>query len=188
MGKKLAEMTIKELWQLFPICLTEHQAGWHKQYEDEAQRLQKALAGMPMVRLSHIGSTAVPTIWAKPIVDMMLEVPFEKKLRDYADILVAHGYSWMSHDNMRISLNKGYTEEGFAQEVFHLHLRYKGDNDELYFRDYLLAHPDVAKAYEALKLTLGKIYKYNRNGYTEAKTEFIKQYTKLAKQEYKGRY
>lgn len=81
----------------------------------------------------------------------------------------------------RISFNKGYTEHGFAEKVFHLHLRYSGDNDELYFRDFLLEHPEVAKAYEDLKLSLWKKYEHDRDGYTNAKTEFVVRYTQLAK-------
>lgn len=55
-----------------------------------------------------------------------------------------------------ISLNKGYTENGFAEKVFHIHLRYIGNNNELYFRDYLNEYPKIAKEYEKLKLNLWK--------------------------------
>ncbi|MDE5867334.1 MAG: GrpB family protein, partial [Anaeroplasmataceae bacterium] len=79
------------------------------------------------------------------------------------------------------SLNKGYTENGFADKVFHLHLRLPNDQDELYFRDYLNAHKEVAKEYEELKIELWKKYEHNRDAYTNAKTEFVKKYTDLAK-------
>ena len=94
----------------------------------------------------------------------------------------------MSQSFNRISFNKGYTDNGFAEKVFHLHLRYTGDNDELYFRDYLIEHQDVARQYEELKLKLWKKYQYNRDEYTNAKTEFIKEYTQKAKKEYGKRY
>ena len=87
----------------------------------------------------------------------------------------------MSQSKKRLSFNKGYTENGFADRVFHLHLRYAGDNDELYFRDYLIEHPDVAKEYEKLKLELWKKYEHNRDAYTEAKTEFVRKYTEKAR-------
>ncbi len=77
--------------------------------------------------------------------------------------------------------NKGYTKYGFADKVFHLHVRSQGDWDELYFRDYLRAHKEVAIAYGQLKMELLKKYKNDRDGYTDAKTEFIKKYTALAK-------
>ena len=72
--------------------------------------------------------------------------------------------------------------------MFHLHLRHCGDNAELYFRDYLIEHPDAAKEYEKLKLSLWKEYEHNRDGYTNAKTEFIQAHTQRAKNLYKNRY
>jgi GrpB-like predicted nucleotidyltransferase (UPF0157 family) len=76
----------------------------------------------------------------------------------------------------------------FAEKVYHVHLRLVGDNDELYFRDYLNAHPQTAKEYEALKLRLWKEFEHDRDACTEAKTEFIKAVTAKARQEYAGRY
>ena len=64
--------------------------------------------------------------------------------------------------------------QGFAEKVFHLHLRYYGDNDEVYFRDYLNEHAEIAKLYEEMKLNLWKQYEHDRDGYTEAKREFVK--------------
>lgn len=80
-------------------------------------------------------------------------------------------------------LYKGYTENGFAERVFHLHLRYEGDNDEIYFRNYLIAHPDIAREYERLKLGLWKRFEHDRDGYMNGKTEFVKKYTTHAKNE-----
>ena len=94
----------------------------------------------------------------------------------------------MSTEDRRISLNSGYTKNGFADKVFHIHLRYVGDNDELYFRDYLKDHPQIAKEYEMLKLDLWKQFEHNRDAYTEAKTKFIKKWTAVAKSNYAGRY
>ena len=94
----------------------------------------------------------------------------------------------MSEDLNRISLNKGYTRQGFADRVFHLHLRIKGDNDELYFRDYLRENENIAKEYESLKLSLWRRFEHNRDGYTDAKTDFIKKYSKIAREKYGARY
>ena len=132
-------------------------------------------------RISHIGSTAIPSIWAKPIVDILVEIPKGSNLLDYKALIINNGYICMSESEKGLSFNKGYTENGFAERVFHLHLRYSGDNDELYFRDYLIENPKVAKEYEELKLRLWKEYEYNRDGYTNAKTSFVKKYTAQAK-------
>ena len=73
MSKKLTEMSLEELWQLFPIILTEHQECWKKWYLEEETLLKKVLPKVQ--RISNIGSTAIPSIWAKPIVDILVEVP-----------------------------------------------------------------------------------------------------------------
>jgi len=186
MGKKLSEMTLEELWQLFPIFLTEHQKCWEEWYLEEESLLKAILSRVE--RISHIGSTAIASIWAKPIIDILVEVPKEINLLDYKDIIISNGYICMSQSEEGISFNKGYTENGFAERVYHLHLRYAGDNNELYFRDYLIEHPDVASEYEKLKLKLWKEYEHDRDGYTNAKTELVRQYTEKAKMLYGNRY
>ncbi len=188
MSPSLEEMSLEELWQLFPIFLREHQDEWKDWYEEERLQLLSFLPEHQIVRLSHIGSTSVKTIWAKPIVDILLEIPKETDMTVMKDLLLQNGYLLMSESQGRISFNKGYTPSGFAERIFHLHLRYEGDHDELYFRDYLQEHPAVAKDYEKLKLSLWKQYEHNRDAYTEAKTDFIKNYTEEAKEIYVGRY
>ena len=186
MGKKLSEMTLEELWQLFPIFLTEHQDCWEEWYLEEERMLKNTLSQIE--RISHIGSTAIPSIWAKPIIDILVEIPKESNLLDYKDMLINNGYICMSQGENGLSFNKGYTENGFAERVFHLHLKYVGDNNELYFRDYLIEHSDAASDYERMKLTLWKEYEHNRDGYTNAKTEFVKKYTEKAKLLYGYKY
>jgi len=186
MGKKLSEMTLEELWQLFPIYLTEHQLCWQERYSEEEYLLKNTFSSTE--RISHIGSTAISSIWAKPIIDILVEIPEGRNLLDYKALIINSGYICMSQSENRLSFNKGYTENGFAERVFHLHLRYVGDNDELYFRDYLIGYPEVAKEYEELKLRLWKKYEHNRDAYTNAKTEFVKGYTENAKILYWNRY
>ena len=186
MSKKLSEMSLEELWKLFPIFLTEHQMCWEQWYDEEEAFLKKVIPQTK--RISHIGSTAIDSIWAKPIIDILVEVPKECELIYLKDVLVSSGYICMCQSENRISFNKGYTENGFAERVFHLHLRYIGDCNELYFRDYLLEHSDVAHEYEEMKLKLWKENEHNRDGYTNAKTDFVEKYTKIAKVEYGKRY
>ena len=186
MRKKLSEMSFEELWKLFPIFLKEHQDCWREWYLEEECLLKSVLSQVE--RISHIGSTAIPAIWAKPIIDILVEISKESKLLDYKDSIISNGYICMSQSENGLSFNKGYTENGFAERVFHLHLRYAGDNNELYFRDYLIEHPEVAKEYEELKLKLWKEHEHNRDAYTNAKTEFVKEYTEKGKLIYGNRY
>lgn len=69
-----------------------------------------------------------------------------------------------------------------------MHLRFAGDNDELYFRDYLNDHPDLAKEYEKLKMALWKKHEHDRDAYTEAKSGFIRKRTQEARKQYGDRY
>lgn len=179
MSKKLSEMTLDQLWQLFPIVLTEHNPCWASWYDEEVTELKNILPSD--TDYHHIGSTAVNGIMAKPIVDILIVVDTCEKLKHAAYLLRENGYIVMSTGETRISLNKGYTESGFAKKVFHLHLRLKGDTDEVLFRDYLSAHPEAAKEYEQLKLRLWKEYEHDRDAYTDAKSDFVKSYTLLAK-------
>lgn len=186
MGKNLSEMTLEELWQLFPIFLTGHNTCWEDWYAREADYIRSLL--FPEAIINHIGSTAVPAIWAKPIIDILVEIPKSRSLPKVRNILTDNGYICMAQWNDRISFNKGYTEHGFADKVFHLHLRYYGDHDELYFRDYLNDFIDVALQYEKMKRKLWKEYEHDRDGYTNAKSDFVKKYTSLAKAFYQNRY
>ncbi|MEE1171232.1 MAG: GrpB family protein [Ruminococcus sp.] len=188
MEKDLSEMTLEELWELFPIFLVAHDDRWKDNFNEIEKTLTGLLADQPVVRISHIGSTAIQGIWAKNIVDVMVEISQSGDMKDMAQILKQNGFTIMSEDKNRISLNKGYTVSGFADKVYHIHLRYAGDNDELYFRDYLNEHPDVAKEYEELKLRLWKQYEHNRDAYTDAKTDFISKWTAKARKEYGDRY
>ena len=185
--KELSEMTLEELWDLFPIFLVQHDDQWNEYYKEIESTITDLLASYPVERISHIGSTAIQGIWAKNIVDVMVEISEKADMEEIAHILEQNGFIKMSDEKRRISLNKGYTKEGFADKVYHIHLRYTGDNDELYFRDYLNEHPRIAKEYEALKLELWKKYEHNRDAYTDAKTDFIRRWTAEARRIYGDR-
>ena len=178
--KRLQDMTLEELWKLFPIVLVPHNSQWHMWAAEEIRLLSSILAKYSPA-INHIGSTAIPEIQAKPIVDILVEVSPEFEWHKIKKLLERNDYICMSESHARISFNKGYTPAGYAAKVFHVHVHRTGDNDEIHFRNYLIAHPVSAKEYEELKLSLLPEYKNNRDGYTEAKTEFVKKIVRLAK-------
>ena len=171
--KKLSDMTLEELWELFPIQLAEHNELWSAYYEEMKKNIEQVLSDCSVARISHIGSTAIKDIWAKPIVDILVEINENEGIEKAAALIQSIGFIQMSTEPKRISLNFGYTESGYAQKVYHLHIRCKGDNDELYFRDYLNEYQETAKLYEQLKLSLWKEYEHDRDGYTDAKATFV---------------
>ena len=86
MEKKLSEMSLEELWKLFPIYLTEHQPYWKEWYTDEESFLTNRVPKIE--RISHIGSTAINSIYAKPIIDILVEISKDYCLSDYKEVIV----------------------------------------------------------------------------------------------------
>lgn len=187
--KELQDMSLAELWELFPIILREHDPRYKAWYEEERADLMSLLKNQEICRISHIGSTAVPGLVAKPIVDILLELQSGFNAVKINAMLQSGGWILMSSGQEdALDLNKGYTPNGFAEKVFHLHIRHSGDWGELYFRDYLCKHPDVARQYEKLKFGLKERFMHDRDAYTAAKSEFVQTYTEAAREEFKKRY
>lgn len=174
MKKDLKDMTLEELWVLFPITLEYHNQYWKKWAEAEIEHLSSLLSEF-CTRISHIGSTAIPGIYAKPIIDVLVEIPGCSNWNEIRKIMETAGYICMATSENRMSFNKGYTPYGYAEKVYHIHFHKYGDNDEIFFRDYLITHPEAAKEYEQLKISLLPKFRHNRDGYTEAKTQFVKE-------------
>ncbi len=191
MSKELSEMTLEELWELFPIILKEYNQDYPSWYELEKEKLSKQFNDIVITRINHIGSTAVPGLISKPIIDILMEVAEKVDVKYITDSLKKMGWILMySSDNptFRQSYNKGYTKYGFAEKVYHLHVRYVDAWDELYFRDYLIEHPEIANQYADLKIQLKDKFEHNRDAYTDAKEEFVRYYSELAKKHYGDRY
>ena len=191
MSTPLQEMTNEELWVLFPIILSEHRAEWTKFYEQEKDSIISALGTKNISRINHIGSTSVPGLIAKPTIDILLEIPTDADIPSLTAALISAGYICNMQPNNpapHLMFMKGYTPQGFRGQAVHLHVRFPGDWDELYFRDYLRSHPETAKSYGKLKQNLQLRYEHDRDAYTEAKTDFIHEATRLARQEMGNKY
>ena len=186
MNKSLSDMALEELWELFPIELTAYNKNFKTMYLNE-ESILKSLLWNYTKRISHIGSTSIENIKTKPIVDILVEIDFCNK-DIVKDILLKNDYILMSETLDKISFNKGYTINGYADNVFHVHIKKYGDCDELYFRDYLNDNEQKAKEYENLKIELYNKHKPNRDLYTDGKREFIHEVVRLARKKYKNRY
>lgn len=173
-------MSLQELWDLFPIILYPHNPEWKIWADNEIQLLSMLLVRYAPT-INHIGSTAVTGIMTKPIVDILVEISSDCDWCEVKNILEKAGYICMCESARRMSFNKGYTTAGYADKVFHVHIHCIGDNDEICFRDCLIRNPEIAKEYEILKLSLLPKYRNNRDGYTEAKTDFINKVMASAK-------
>lgn len=186
MAKSLEDMTNEELWELFPIIISEPNPNWKENYLVEKAVIEEAIGTDIIARISHYGSTAVPNLPAKPTIDILLEIKDNAETEKLISDMKATGYIYSPQPKNpapHMMFMKGYTPEGFKGQAYHVHVRYSEDWDELYFRDYLISHPDVADKYGKLKVDLQKKFKHDRDGYTFSKTEFIKEITALARKE-----
>jgi len=188
--KELKDMSLEELWQLFPVILQKHNPDYKAWYDEEKECLLHIFCDCNICRINHIGSTSVIGLIAKPIVDILLELHEGYDMNAVAHLLQRNDWILMQKDDDRGTLdcNKGYTPSGFAKKVYHLHVKPSGDWGELYFRDYLQQNSDVARQYETLKLNLMKQFEHNRDAYTNAKSAFVMEITQKARDEYAGRY
>lgn len=186
MGKSLDEMTDEERSQLFPVILSEYKSEWKENYLKEEVVVARAIGSRNIIRLSHIGSTAVPGLLAKPTIDILVEIKDDTDTAGLISGMQLAGYRYLEQPAKpppHMMFIKGYTAEGFKGQAFHVHVRYGGDWDELYFRDYLLAHPEAAEEYGRLKIKLKQKYEYDRDAYTDSKTRFIQRIMRLARTE-----
>jgi GrpB-like predicted nucleotidyltransferase (UPF0157 family) len=174
-----------ELGRRFPIFITDYDPNWPIRYEEEAARL-RALFGPDLIhRLEHFGSTAVPGLAAKPIVDILVEITsFESATAKIIPALEQCGYiySWQGDpDSGHMALWKGYVPD--VPLKYHLHMAPAGHPlmDRLLFRDYLRNHSETARDYEDLKRRLAADFPHDREEYTEAKGGFIRTITERAK-------
>ena len=177
--------TDEELAKLFPIILSEYNPVWPQWYAEEKERLIQLIGASNIKRIAHVGSTAVPGLIAKPTVDILLEIAEDIDIEKLIASLPRDEYTCLRQQTIptldRILFYKGYTSAGFAERVFHIHVRNLGDWDEPYFRDYLVARPEAADAYAKLKRGLKAQFEYDRDGYTNAKGEFVKAVTQRAR-------
>jgi GrpB-like predicted nucleotidyltransferase (UPF0157 family) len=175
--KELSEISDAERAKLFPVILAGYNPDWALWYEAEKEDIKKR-AGKSLVSVSHIGSTAVSGLTAKPTIDILLEVCGDADIEKLKAAFPSPQYVCL--DRQTVPTNdillflKGYKKTGFADKVFHIHVRYEGGHDELIFRDYLKQNEEAKRQYAELKAALQKRFEFDRDGYTAAKTEFIK--------------
>ena len=167
------------------VVITYYDPAWPRLFELECDRLF-GLCAEAVAEVHHVGSTAVPGLAAKPIVDMLVLL---HRFLNGAEIaaISAHGYEYRGEQGIP---GRQYFSRTTSPAV-HIHCHLMTDASEglrmLYFRDYLRAHPETARDYEALKRSLSEQHRSDREAYTEAKTAFIRQIEALAMQAYAGR-
>lgn len=182
------EVRCYEIYKADSIELVAYNIRWPKMAELEINRLRETLPKSNILDIQHVGSTAIPGIQAKPIIDIQIAVESLNAIKQIAiDALKKLGYVyWYENpDPGRMFFVKGMPPFG-KKRSHHVHIvepTSKHWQEKILFRDYLRSHPDVAREYENLKIALAEQHNYNREEYTNAKTQFINDILQKAKAE-----
>jgi GrpB-like predicted nucleotidyltransferase (UPF0157 family) len=154
------------------IEIAAYDPAWPRLFAELGRDLRGVL-GEVALRIDHIGSTAVPRLAAKPVIDIQVSVASFDPLEAFKGPLQALGFVYRADNPER---TKRYFREPPGRRRTHLHVRRAGSFSEqwaLLFRDYLRAHRDAAVEYEAVKRRLAIRFRDDRHAYTDAKGPFV---------------
>ena len=168
-----------------------YDTNWPKLFREEAKRLRTYLPTGAIRRIFHFGSTAVPGLAAKPIIDILIEVRSLRVARnEIAPILTKRCYDYFWRPTFGDNVPPWYAffirRNDHNVRTHHIHVITRHRNfaehwDRLLFRDYLIAHPETAREYERLKIKLARLHPNDRAVYTAAKSKFIERTMAKAK-------
>lgn len=157
------------------VVVVDYDPQWTTSYEEEKERILGAI-GDVAVAIEHIGSTAVPGLGAKPIIDIMVAVPVLADAERCTEPLQEIGYEYVPEYNDVIPERRYFHKGPPGARTYHLHMVELTSGfweRHLLFRDSLRVHPEEAQRYDQLKKDLAAKFGSDRDGYTEAKTSFI---------------
>ncbi len=165
-----------------PVIILDYDPTWPDTFAVEKARIEAALARQCAL-VEHMGSTAVPGLSAKPIIDILIGVPNLEAADRCVPALLALGYEYFPEHEAAMP-ERRYLDRIGEPLSYHLHVVATGGEfwmRHLAFRDYLRTHPDVAAQYDRLKRDLAERYRNDREAYTNAKTDFIRSVEALAR-------
>jgi GrpB-like predicted nucleotidyltransferase (UPF0157 family) len=152
---------------------------WRSKFEQESKQVALAL-GENVVTVHHVGSTSIPHIHAKPIIDMLAEVKDITQVDARNDAMAALGYQAMGE--FGLPGRRYFIKEVDGTRTHQVHTFQSGAEVErhLAFRDYMTAHPEAARQYSDLKRELAKQFPTDIYGYMDGKDAFIKEMERKA--------
>lgn len=153
--------------------LVAYDESWPNRYRLEADKIQSALGDL-LMDIHHMGSTAIPHMPAKPVIDILLECDNFDQISTIQTQLQTVGYAYLRRSI--IPYFSFFTSNTVDDLRFHIHIYERGDPQiqrHIHFRDYLRQHPEDAQAYRDLKLKLSKLYIDDMHQYVQGKDQFV---------------
>jgi GrpB-like predicted nucleotidyltransferase (UPF0157 family) len=157
------------------ITIAEYDPKWPALFSEEKKQVLDSI-GKNIHRIEHIGSTAVPGLGAKPIIDILVVLNGLDRVKECIPRLQTNGYEYLGENGIPGRSFFTKKNSGTGGRTHHLHLVVKGSpiiEKHIAFRDYLRDHPKTAKEYQDLKNRLARRFGADRDGYSNAKNDFI---------------
>ena len=155
------------------VHLVDYDGAWSQQFTEMAAWLRRHLGARIALSVDHIGSTSIPGMPAKPVIDILVEIPSFREAKPHVlPLLDSETWEYWWHDDHMMFIKR----DGFmGQRRYHVHMMPRGHDREarLAFRDHLRSHPEDASRYAALKQQLARSHRKDRERYTEAKSAFV---------------
>lgn len=158
------------------VKLQDHDPSWSFAFRAERERIWSELPGV-FIDLQHVGSTAVPGLVAKPIIDILAGVESMAMAEAIVEPICRAGYTTSAEFNETLVDRKWFMRWSNGQRTHHLHVVVHAAgvwHDYLRFRDELRTRPDLAARYAVLKMQLAQRYATDREAYTDAKADFVR--------------
>ena len=160
--------------------MVSYNSNWKEMYKEEAEKIKNVLSDI-IVDIHHIGSTAIPGIKAKPVIDILVEAKDIEGVDQYNHKMEELGYEAMGEYGIT---KRRFFRKGENNRTHHIHIFQTGNVEierHINFKEYLIAHPDKGREYSKLKEKLVNKFTYGVENYTNGKSYFIKEIDKKAK-------
>ena len=157
------------------VTLCSHNKDWLTLGTEACQKVQKACGNLS-IAIEHVGSTSIPGLTAKPIIDLALGLSNKEVIHEIIPLLTEAGFIYRGEGEGSVGFLFVWESEPDVRSI-HLHAIVHGTpawKDYVVFRDILRADPVIVKAYEELKIHSAQKYPENRKRYTATKAEFIR--------------
>lgn len=166
------------------VELAEYNSNWKKEYEKE-EKLLKEVLGDRIIEIHHIGSTSIEGLKAKPVIDILVVINSLDEITEIEEMLKPYDYENRGQQGVpdRYFFAKS-PEDARSHYIHFVEPNSKTYYNQVYFKKYLIEHPEYIKKYCDLKQELAEKYADERPKYTAGKNEFITSVISLAKEEY----
>lgn len=162
------------------VEVVSYHSNWKEMYKEESGKIKNILNDI-IIDIYHIGSTAIPGIKAKPVIDILVEVKDIEAADQYNHKMEELGYEAMGEYGIP---KRRFFRKGGNKRTHHIHIFQVGNEEierHINFKEYLISHLDKGQEYSKLKEKLINKYTYDVENYTNGKSNFIKEIDRKAK-------